>query len=171
MAGLHNSFPHYRPTFFLGVILLMKNNRSLIAHCFAMLMFASPLLTCGCSGGGSSGPTNVVKGKCTLNGQSVSGDVIFVGADKKEFKTTIALNGEYTITNPPKGEYQVLVRASGAMASAPPGGDKTKMSDPSGGAGTLKGAEPPSKYAKADNGLPKVDYKGGELKHDIELTP
>jgi hypothetical protein len=147
-----------------------KKSMSLTKQFVAMLFFASPLISCGCSGGGQSGPTNIVKGKVTLNGQPVSGDVIFVSSDNKEIKTTIALNGEYVISNAPKGEYQVLVRAQGAGTN-PPANDKTKMSDPSGGSGTLKGAEPPSKYAKPNNGLPKVDYKGtGEMKHDIELT-
>ncbi|HEV3386531.1 MAG TPA: carboxypeptidase-like regulatory domain-containing protein [Gemmata sp.] len=147
-----------------------KTSLSLIKQCLAVLMFASPLLSCGCSGGGSSGPTNFVKGKCMMNGQPVSGDVILVSADKKEYKTTVALNGDFSIPNPPKGEYTVLVKGMGM--GIVPGGDKNKKGDPSGtGAGTLKGVEPPAKYAKADNGLPKIEYKGGEFKYDIELTP
>jgi hypothetical protein len=111
-----------------------------------------------------------VKGKVTLNGQPVSGDVIFIStaADKKELKTTIALNGDYSIPNPAKGEYQVLVKGMGMGTAI--GGDKNKMSDPSGGSGSLKGQEPPAKYAKPDNGLPKVNVTGGEQTHNIELS-
>jgi hypothetical protein len=168
MAGLSSSFPFYLPPS-IGVITMPKTFLSSIKQCLAVLMFASPLLACGCSGGGGSGPTNFVKGKCLMGGQPVSGDVILVStaAEKKEFKTTIALNGDFSIPNPPKGEYIVLVKGMGM--GAVPGGDKNKKTDPSGGAGTLKGVEPPAKYAKPDNGLAKIDYKGGELKYDIEL--
>jgi hypothetical protein len=171
MAGLSSSFSFYFPPS-IGVTTMPKTSLPLIKQCLALLIFASPLLSCGCSGGGGSGPTDIVRGKCMMNGQPVSGDVIFVStaADKKEYKTTIALNGDYSIPKPSKGEYMVLVKGMGM--GVVPGGDKNKKTDPSGGAGTLKGVEPPAKYAKPDNGLPKVDYtKGGELKHDIELTP
>jgi hypothetical protein len=144
---------------------------SLLKQCLAMLIFASPLLSCGCSGGGGNAPSNIVKGKVTLNGQPVLGEVVFIAADKKETKASIALNGEYSFPNPPKGEYQVLVKSIG-MTGTVPGGQKNAMSDPSSsGAGTLKGQEPPKKYAQPDNGLPKLNVTGGEQKFDIELTP
>jgi hypothetical protein len=138
----------------------------------AIVIFASPLLSCGCSGGEKKSSTSsVVKGKVLMNGEPIAGEVVIISTDKdkKETKTSIALNGEYAFVNPPKGEYLVLVKPFG-IGGGVPGGDKNAMQDPSGGKGS-KGQPPPAKYAKPDNGIPKLNVTGGEQKFDIELTP
>jgi hypothetical protein len=134
----------------------------------AFIFLSAALSLCGCGGGGTSGPKDIVKGKVTLEGKPVSGDVIFQNtSDKsKEHKTVTGNDGTYSFGGLPKGEYTVMVKGmlSGLAASK-------AEKDPIGGGGAPKGAEPPAKYAKPDNGLPKVDFKGGEMTHNIELTP
>jgi|SRR5579872_4036378 len=132
----------------------------------AFVFLSAALALCGCSGGGQSGPKDIVKGKVTMDGKPVAGDVIFQStADKNKdpLKTTTALDGTYSISNLPKGEYQVMVKG---MLAGLAKGEKTP-----GDTAAKSGVEPPAKYAKPDNGLPKVDFKGGEMTHNIELTP
>jgi hypothetical protein len=129
----------------------------------AIVTIAAALSGCGCSGGGGSGPTNIVKGKVTLGGQPVTGDLIFIDSSKKEYKTTTALNGDYSLPNLPKGDYVIIVKGMGVTVKQPAG---TKELTPDGPKG---GVEPPAKYAKPDNGL-KLTVTGGDQVFPIELT-
>jgi hypothetical protein len=132
------------------------------------IFFSSTLALVGCGGGGTDGgrggAKDEVKGKVTLNGQPVFGTVTFIGADKKELYSPISVNGEYIITNPPKGEGQFLVKGMGAdipKGNEAKGDPKVKMD---------KGNEPPAKYALPNNGL-KVTITGGKQEYNLELTP
>jgi predicted small secreted protein len=127
-----------------------------------LLVFSFSLA--GCGGGGKSGADSV-SGKVTLGGQAVSGEIVFVGPDKKELASPIGKDGTYQISGASKGENQVLVRSMGGGLVAPPkGGDKTTT------AGGLDGTPPPAKYAKPDNGL-KFEVTGGKQEKNFELQP
>jgi len=139
------------------------------------------IFACGCGGSGGGGDKDLVKGRVTLNGQAVAGQVIFVAADKKEYPTVIALNGDYQLTKLPKGEYSVLVKSGMGSAPGAPamgGADKIK-SDKMGKNLVLEtkkdesgGAEPPAKYSQLGGGNDlKVTVTGGDQKYDIVLTP
>lgn len=112
-----------------------------------------------------------------MDGKPVSGTVVFVGSNKSEIVAPITLNGEYTIPNPPKGEGYFLVKSMLAGSPPPPAGDKKGKAtpemkdDPTKNATAPGGDPPPAKYAKPDNGLPKVNYTSGELVQDLTLTP
>ena len=129
----------------------------------AVILFAGVAGLTGCGAGAA--PADVVTGKVTHNGQVVTGEVMFVGADKKEVGSPIALDGTYRVKSPPKGEVQVVVRA----VQGPPGGvvrPKDAPKDaPTGGS---PGVAPPAKYAQPGNGL-KFTVTGGEQRYDIEL--
>src|ERR1700722_6428234 len=99
---------------------MLESRRQLIRQSIRLsilftIFFSSFLASVGCSGGnkGNEGPKEALKGKVTLNGQTVSGMVTFVGSDKKEITAPIAGNGEYIIANPAKGEGYFLVKAMG----------------------------------------------------------
>jgi hypothetical protein len=130
------------------------------------LVLSSTLALAGCGGNkGSEGPKESLKGKVTLNGQPVSGMVIFVGSDKKEISTAIAANGEYMIPNPPKGEGYFLVKGMGGSGDAPKGDLKgAKLDVPQ-----ASGAAPPAKYSKPNNGL-TANFSGGHQEHNLELS-
>jgi hypothetical protein len=159
------------------------------------------LVVCALAGCGSKsdGPKDSVYGKVTLNGQPVTGQVVFVGPDKKEVTSPITPEGEYRIVDPPKGEVVILVRSVGAAPAGPspvgPGALPTpgvkgpgplvsggkpppgptpppkggKPPDMPSGMPTA-GATPPAKYATAAGGL-KLTVTGGDQKYDIELKP
>src|SRR4051812_18600270 len=64
---------------------------------------------------------NSVSGKVTLNGEPVSGVVIFVGADNKEYPSPIKPDGSYSVPNPPTGQVKILVKGmGGTLPSATP---------------------------------------------------
>ncbi|MFO0803294.1 MAG: hypothetical protein U0791_09255 [Gemmataceae bacterium] len=126
------------------------------------------LFTIGCGGGGKSG-SDAVTGKVTSGGQAVTGEIIFVGPDKKEAASPIGKDGSYSIMGASKGENQVLIRAMGGGSLTPlQKGDKEKGAVNAGGGGD--GVTPPAKYAKPDNGL-KIDVTGGKQEKNFELTP
>jgi hypothetical protein len=113
----------------------------------------------GCGGRGKA-PDSSVSGKVTLGGRAVAGQVVFVGSDQKEIAAPINPEGAYQINNPPKGEYQVVVKGVPGVPVVP--GTKAPGDAPP------PGAAPPAKYAQPGNGL-KFSITGGEQKYDIEL--
>lgn len=123
------------------------------------LLIAALALT-GCGSGKT--PSDSVSGKVTYNGQAVSGQVVFV-INQKELITGTGPDGSYTISDLPKGEAEVLVKALAAPMAAPT--PKGADAPPTLAGGTA----PPSKYAKPGNGL-KVTITGGAQKFDIVLN-
>jgi hypothetical protein len=101
----------------------------------------------------------------------VSGEVVFISADKKELKTLTALNGDYAIPNPAKGEYTVIVKSNSSVGStAAPSGDKGKGALPNPGAsGPAQGVEPPAKFGKPETSGLKFTVTGGEQTYEIKL--
>jgi hypothetical protein len=122
----------------------------------------------GCSGkeGGSSGSSDVITGKVTMNGQIVAGQVVFIGSDKKEIMSMIGpMDGSYQIPNPPKGEGQFLIKGMSGPSMAPPPSGGGKMPEmPSTG-----GVAPPAKYEKPTSEL-KFNVTGGKQTFDITLN-
>lgn len=129
----------------------------------------------GCSGK----LKNEVTGKVTLDGKAVSGNLIFVGADKKELAPILLKpDGSYTTDLPP-GEYTVAVRGMAGVGGGPapmstpttvPSG-VTKMPEMPGGAGSLGGTAPPEKYADAATSGLTFKSTGGKQTKDFPLTP
>jgi hypothetical protein len=152
---------------------LVNRNR----HTFLpAVFFCFALAICGCGGGGGSkAVTDAVKGKVTLNGQAVSGKIVLLGVtDKKEHATPLALNGDFIFEKLPKGKYQVMVQSGAGAAATVVLDDKAKAKlkmDSSLPSSSSGGAEPPAKYGKPGNDLKDVDYNGGELVVNFELTP
>jgi hypothetical protein len=143
---------------------------SIRSRCSLAVLFVSTFALFGCSGGGG-GPKDVVKGKVTLNGQPVSGQVVFIGPDKKEITALITLSGEYSIPSPPKGEYVILVKGMGVTPpTGSKGGDKMKNDPTKDVSSPAGGQAPPEKYSQPNNGL-KFTVTGGEQTNNIELTP
>jgi len=108
----------------------------------------------------------------TLDGKPVAGEISFVGTSG-EAKAPL-LDGNYTVTNPPKGECNIVIQSltmGGGPAIKPPPG----MEKAGGGTGTLSGTgaggvPPPAKYGQPNNGL-KFTVTGGKQTYDIQLTP
>lgn len=120
---------------------------------------------CGKSGGGAK---DSVTGKVSLNGQPVSGQVIFIGSDNKEYGSPIGTEGNYQIIGAPKGEATILVKALGATMTPGPKGPGGKAPEMPGMPATSGATAPPARYGTAAGGL-KITITGGEQKHDIEL--
>jgi hypothetical protein len=118
-------------------------------------------------GSGCSGRElpDTVSGKVTLQGKPVSGQVVFLSGDGKEFVAfTGGPDGSYTITNAPKGEVTVLIKGLGqtgqtASSRPPPVGPKP----------VAGGVAPPARYAEP-NEL-KLVVVGGQQVQDFDLTP
>lgn len=125
-----------------------------------LLALCGILASLGCGGTGKSS----LSGKVTLKGSGVTGDIILIGADKKEIKGDI-LNGNYRIENPPKGEYDVVIRGLPTFSMPPAAKDA-----PTNTAATDTAVSPPAKYAKPGS-LPKLSVTGGNQTHNIELVP
>jgi hypothetical protein len=119
----------------------------------------------GCDGKGTEGAVkDSLKGNVTYKGHAVSGEVVFIGSDRREVPVMINPDGSYIIDNPPKGELQVLVRGQPKLPPVPKGGNMPSEAPPSRG----DGVAPPAKYARAGNGL-NFNMTGGQQKYDIAL--
>ena len=135
----------------------------LVIACMSVAAIA--MLPAGCDKNAGPAAGAGLSGKVSLGGQPVSGTVVFVGADKKEYSALIMPSGMYSIPELPAGEYKIAVRgAGGTMMKGPKGANN--MPDMAGSAG---GGAPPAKYASPDNGL-TYKYAGGKQTHDIELN-
>jgi hypothetical protein len=132
----------------------------------ALVLLALALGIAGCGDSKPQGPSDSVSGKVLLNGEPVSGEVVFVAADKKQFPSPIALDGSYRVVNVSKGEAQILVRGLGGGTLK--GKVGAKGAEP--GLGTGGGTQPPKKYATPGNGL-KLMVTGGHQTHDLTLQP
>ena len=131
-----------------------------VRHCMQAVLFAATLCVVGCGDTKKgSGTTDIISGKVTLNGQAVSGQVVFVSTDGKEHLGPIGDGGSYSIPGVPKGPARIVVRAMPGGSSVKGGGDLPGMS---------KGVAPPAKYAGVNNGL-TFDVTGGPQTKDIEL--
>jgi hypothetical protein len=153
------------------------NSRTRLVRLVRPLVFA-PLLAAlvsalGCSGGKPS----LVKGKVTLDGKPVKGDVVFVG--EKEHAMPINADGTYSIPNLKKGTYKVAVRprkappgVSEEVAAIPTGGTGKDAAPTAGGAATVAvdAVPPPAKYAAPNSSGLSFEVKGGEETYDIPLT-
>jgi len=125
-------------------------------------------------GCGPSGPSDVVTGKVSLNGQPVTGTVVFVAADGKTVEGVAGPDGNYMISNPPKGEVSIIVKAMPGMGGPGPAmpkdmTGKDAMGKTAGGMG--QAVAPPGKYASQNNGLSKFTVTGGKQTHNIDLAP
>lgn len=130
----------------------------------AVVLAVSSLLAAGCSGG--KGPDGAVSGKVVLSGQTVAGQVVFVGPNQKEMSALIKPDGTYQLTNLVPGEYQVLVKG---VQGGPPVVPGAKLPTDAPAREVPPGVVPPAKYAQSGNGL-KFKVTGGEQTYDIELT-
>lgn len=126
------------------------------------------VLAVGVIGCGTASP-DAVSGKVTLNGQPVAGEVVFLVGGAEKAASPIKLDGTYQVSNPPRGEVEVLVKGPPALPSPPPGGKKVDIPPPTGS--SPSGVSPPAKYARPNNGLAKLNVTGGRQTHNIELTP
>ena len=135
-----------------------------------VLAFGAVVSLAGCGGG--AGAKDVISGKVTMGGQAVSGQVVIVGSDKKEYPTPIGPDGGYSVSNVPAGEAQILVKGMGGAVTAPgTPGTKDKGKSDLGAASTAGGGvAPPAKYGLPSSPL-KVNITGGNQKHDIALDP
>jgi hypothetical protein len=136
--------------------------RSLLAMILLILGFAS-----GC---GEGGPANSVSGKVTLNGDPVTGTIVFLGKGK-EATGSIGLTGEYFVSDPPLGDVSVVIKPNTSVP-APVG-----MSPGNAGSAAMPGmpnvkaaATPPAKYADASSGLNYTVAAGKQTKN-FELMP
>jgi len=128
------------------------------------------VLGLGC---GSSSRSGELSGKVTLNGEGVAGTIVLLGSDGKEAAQGPILAGRYLIMNPPKGEYDVVVRppVTGAPTGVPaPKPEKDKEKGGGTLAGTSQGAAPPEKYSRP-GALEKLKVTGSKQEHNITLTP
>jgi len=145
----------------------------------ATLAFAAALIgLAGCSGGSAKG--GKVSGKVLLGGQPVAGTVYFTGGgegkDKKEYTSPIGADGQYQISNIPKGDYKISVKGmpganvpganeakgpEGKDLPALPGADKTKP----------PGVPPPEKYANPETSGLTISVTGATQPYDITLQP
>jgi len=136
------------------------------------LVLASVIVIAGCQRGG---PKTTVKGKVTLDGQPVNGQVVVVGADGKQVPGGI-VGGMYTIPDPPTGEVTFMIRGMGSLGGAPPMKSdapklKDKASNPSLDSGPPSmGVEPPAKYAKKEGGIKQTITAGKTNEIDLPLT-
>jgi len=133
----------------------------------ALLVVALVFLT-GCPG--SKDSANSVSGKVTLkSGEKVSGLVVFVGPDNKEYTTPVKPDGTYTLSDPPIGKVKVLVKSMGLGV---PAAGKIETKEAGGSMpSTSGGAAPPAKYAMANTSDLTYEVKPGKQTYDIELTP
>jgi hypothetical protein len=124
------------------------------------VLVAAILCVVGCGdtkkGGGTS---DAVSGKVTLNGQAVSGQVVFITPDGKEHLAPIGEGGSYSIPGVPKGAVRIAVRPLPGGTAIKGGGDLP---------GTTRGVAPPAKYGTANSGI-SFDITGGQQTKDIEL--
>jgi len=95
--------------------------RKTVARLLLLAAIAFVVLMSGCTGT-SKGIQNSVSGKVTLNGDPVSGTVVFVGSDGKEAMSPISAEGKYDIPNPPQGTVKILVKGTGIIAPPKDGG-------------------------------------------------
>jgi len=119
----------------------------------------------GC-GNKNVGYNDSVSGTVMLNGQPVSGEVVFQWANNKENVSLISPDGKYNIINPEKGKVNILVRKIGGTtptASLPPGASQLP-----GTTSTAVGVIPPVKYAK-NTGELTFTVEGGKQTYNIEL--
>lgn len=136
-------------------------------RCAYVLGLAASVFLMGCQG---SGADDEVKGKVTLNGKAVAGEISFHGTDKT-VSAPIGPDGSYTIKGAPRGKVKVSVKGfPGALA---PKKEDTKIKLPKldGEVKTTAatGVSPPSRYASPDNGL-TYDVQGGKETKDFTLT-
>lgn len=91
--------------------------RALIAS--LALVSAVAIAGCGTKSDGT------LSGKVTLDGKPVSGQLVFVGSDQKEYLTGIGPDGEYQIKGVPKGNAQILVKTPVRQDTVTKGGIST----------------------------------------------
>jgi len=132
----------------------------------SLVVFCAAVLAAGCDKKSDPGKDGV-SGKVTLDGKGVSGTVVFVAADKKEYPALLSGDGKYTVADLPAGDYKVAVRSmTGGAGPAPKGGGS--MPDAGGGGA---GSGPPAKYASADTSGLTFKRTSGKQEYDIPLTP
>lgn len=134
----------------------------LIRVCAAFLPTLAVLSFSGCGGGGS----NSIEGKVTLGGKGVSGEMTWIGSDKKEYRAPVMPDGSYKVLNVPAGEASITIKGMEM-----PAGPKTLPKDsPKIGTPLEQGVAPPAKYNQV--GHLKHTVKGGkEIGVDFTLTP
>jgi len=132
---------------------------------FAGLLLPAAFLVAGggCTSPKQKGPETVVSGTVKLaNGDPVTGNVIFVGADGKSSPPALIADGKYDIPNPPEGKVKILVKSMGMgvpMKEGPPMKDAPSMS----------GKPPPPKYGAINTTDLEYEVKPGKQTHDIVL--
>jgi hypothetical protein len=119
-----------------------------------------------------------VKGRVTLQGKAVAGEVIFTGPDGRKASAKASLDGSFLIQNPPLGMCKITIVQIPGLAPPPPevaqdkaGTIKDKVGGGIRGAKPLEWTIPPAKYANPDNGLKSYEVKPGRHEYDIRLTP
>ena len=125
-----------------------------------------------------SGPSNVVKGKVTLDDKPVHGTVKYVGADGKDFAAPINPDGTYMVANLTPQNYKITVFGGLQVAKVDAPKDLTKDAKDKGkdvsinlpGPSAGGGVDPPRKYEKAETSELSLDYKGGSVTKDLILS-
>ncbi len=139
---------------------------SILRRAFGVAVLTAGAVTLtGCGGVGKGGAADSVSGKVTLDGQPVAGEVFFVGSDKKEVGSPIGPEGNYEISNPPKGDVLIVVKGKPGIPSIPGAKAAPDLPPPP----TATGVAPPAKYGQPNNGL-KFTVTGGKQVYDIVLT-
>jgi len=124
----------------------------------SLTLLIAAILAAGC---GEKQAANVVSGKVTLDGEPVSGTVVFIGADSKEASAPTNLEGAYKIENPPLGQCKVLVRGMAGLTGTAPPKDAPSMGK--------QGAAPPPKYGAVTTTDLSYEVKAGKHTYNIEL--
>lgn len=123
----------------------------------ALVLVVGAGLLGGC--GSSSGDSNKLTGRVTVNGQPAKDvTVVVVGPDRTEASALTGANGEYELPNPPKGELKFRVTP---LVPPPPPGVQAPPLPP----GMVS---VPAKYAKPDNEL-VFTFAGGHQTYDLTL--
>jgi hypothetical protein len=128
------------------------------------------LLTTGCGGGSSAGPSGTVKGKVTRGGQPVAGTIYFnSGAQGKSAMGALQADGSYQLAGEfgpaiPTGQYQVSLSAAASDPSASTADPAAMMPAKA----NAKGAIPP-KYLSGDTSGWTAEVKEGENSFDFEV--
>jgi len=124
----------------------------------SLTLLIAAIFTAGCDKGGAS---NVVSGKVTLDGEPVSGVVVFIGADSKEASAPAGIDGAYKIENPPLGQCKILVKGTAGITGMAPPKDAPAMGK--------QGLAPPPKYGAPNSSDLSYEVKAGKHTHNIEL--
>jgi len=112
----------------------------------------------------------VVSGKVTLNGQPVSGEVVFVGAGGKLSLTPIKPDGQYEMFDPPAGKVKVAIRTMGlGPAPGAPGAPPKGLPGGTLGTGSGGGVAPPAKFGDDKKTPISYEVEPGKRTFNLEL--